>query len=222
MKQYQVEVFEKNGVSVNAVYIVKPGDTISNIRKTVKRLGGEPKDLEKIDPNFKKGLAPGQFVYFHSDLPRADEFKDKIIHTHELERCPYQLITVYKNNFKDKIDDYAGYPNAWKEVLSVNRFDSADFETKDSVEIKIYHSKKTFGMNTPKGQSSKNILDQQLAKNIEVVAEKVLVSSERAPASAEEKHGLGGPVYIALIVLVVALVIAYRSSKKKIALDSTD
>lgn len=221
MKQYQIERFEKNGVSVNTVYVVKPGDTISGIRKTVKRLGGDPKDLEKVDPNFLKGLAPGQFVYFNSKLPRAEEFNNKVIHTHELERCPYKSITVFKTNFKEKIDNYVGYSNAWKEVLSLNRIDPADFETKDKVDLKIYHSKKVFDLGTTKGQLQKNNLDQQLAKNIEVVTEKVLISAERAPAS-EESHGPGGPVYIGMIVLVAALVLAYRSSKKKIALDSTD
>ena len=223
MKQYQTEVFVKNGVSVNVVYIVKPGDTISGIKKTVKRLGGEPKDLEKIDPAFKKGLAPGKFIYFHSDLPRAEELKDKVINTHELERCPYQLVTIYKkSNYKDKIDQYAGYQNAWMEVVAVNGFEVSEFETKDSIELKIYHSKKMFGANNPKDQIQKNILDQQLAKNIEVPTENVLVSSDRAPASQEEEHGPGGLVYGFLVVLLIALVLAYRSSKKRVALNTTD
>lgn len=222
MKQYETEVVVKNGVSVNTVYIVKPGDTIAGIRKTVKRLGGEPKDLEKIDPGFRKGLAPGKFVYFNSNLPRLPELEQKIINTHELERCSYQVLTVTKNDFKAKIDDVVGYNNAWIEVMQSNRFTVEDFEAKPATELKIYHAKNVFGLNNAKGQPQKNMIDQQLAQNIEVVTEKVLVNADRAPASAEENHGPGGLVWGFLVVLIIALVLAYQASKKRVALNTSD
>ena len=65
MKQYQTQGFVKNGIAVNAVYIVKPGDTLLGIRKTVKRLGGNPKELEKIEPSIARGLKPGHIVYIN-------------------------------------------------------------------------------------------------------------------------------------------------------------
>lgn len=226
MKQYQGEGFTKNGVEVNAVYVVKPGDTLSGIRKTVKRLGGHPKDIEKTEPHISRGLAPGQFVYFRSELPRAKDLQNKILNNHELERCPYQLVTIYKSNFKEKLDEHMGLPNAWMEVLALNRFQISDFANSPSVQVKVYHSKKSFSdlgsvSGSTASQVKKNTLDSLLAQNNEVPVEKVLVAADRAPAS-EEKHEGSGLVYVGLPILIVALVLAYRSSKKKIALDITD
>lgn len=225
MKQYQTQGFVKNGIAVNAVYIVKPGDTLLGIRKTVKRLGGNPKELEKIEPTISRGLAPGQFVYFHSDLDRSAEQQSKILNNHELERCSYQVVTVYKSNFKEKLDEHVGYKNAWIEVLALNRFQTSDFASSPSVQVKVYHAKKTFNelaSGSFLNQTKKNTLDLQLAQNNEVSTEKVLVVPDRAPASEEKHEGPGSLVYFGFPILVIALIIAYRSSKKKIALDITD
>lgn len=223
MKKYQVEGFVKNGVTVNAVYVVKSGDTLSGIRKTVKRLGGNPKDIEKIDPSVSRGLAPGQFVYFHSDLPRAESLLGKVLNNHELERCSYQLVRVFKDNYKEKLDAHVGYPNAWIEVLALNRFQAADFANSPSVQFKVYHTKTTFNEQAvAQGQARKNSLDKHLAKNNEVAIEKVLVAADRAPASTDEHASPGGLVYIGLPILIIALVLSYYNSKKKIALDTTD
>lgn len=223
MKKYQAEAFVKNGVTVNAVYVIKPGDTLSAVRKTVKRLGGNPKDLEKIDPSVGSRLVPGQFVYFHSQWPRAEAQAGKVLNTHELERCSYQLVRVFKDNYKEKLDAHVGYPNAWLEVLALNRFHVSDFANSPSVQFKVYHAKTTFNeIASVQGQIRKNSLDKHLAKTNEVAVEKVLVSADRAPASAEEHASPGGLVYIGLPILIIALVVAYYSSKKKIALDSTD
>lgn len=220
MKQYQTQSFTKNGVTVNAVYIVKSGDTLSGIRKTVKRLGGKTADLEKIDASVVHGLAPGQFVYFNSSLPRADESSKKVLNNHELERCPYQVLTLTKLNFKATLDDYVGYPNAWIEVLALNRFKMSDFVTNTSVQVKVYHAKKSFAeTNTVKGQVQKNFLDQQLALVNEKTTEANLVIAERAPASEEPHKAGGGLVTLGFIVLIVMFVLAYRASKKSIALD---
>ncbi len=227
MKQYQTQGFVKNGIAVNAVYIVKPGDTLLGIRKTVKRLGGNPKELEKIEPAIARGLAPGQFVYFHSDLERSETQQDKILNNHELERCPYQMVTLYKSNFKEKLDEHVGYKNAWIEVLALNRFQVSDFANSPSVQVKVYHAKKTFNdialaSGSFKNQTKKSNLDLQLAQNNEVSTEKVLVVPDRAPASEEKHEGPGSLVYFGFPILVIALIVAYRSSKKKIALDITD
>ena len=219
MKQYQTQGFVKNGIAVNAVYIVKTGDTLLGIRKTVKRLGGNPKELEKIEPAIARGLAPGQFVYFHSDLERSETQQDKILNNHELERCPYQMVTLYKSNFKEKLDEHVGYKNAWIEVLALNRFQVSDFANSPSVQVKVYHAKKTFNEIVSVKKSN---LDLQLAQNNEVSTEKVLVVPDRAPASEEKHEGPGSLVYFGFPILVIALIVAYRSSKKKIALDITD
>lgn len=223
MKQYQAQSFFKNGVQVNAVYIVKSGDTLSGIRKTVKRLGGNPKELEKTDPNMSRGLAPGQFVYFHSDLARDKELQDKVLHNHELERCPYQIVTLSRGDFKEKLDAHVGYKNAWIEILAANRFQVSDFANSPSVQVKVYHAKKTFtDLASANVQTQKSNLDLLLAQNNEVATEKVLVVPDRAPASEEKHEGPGSLVYFGFPILVIALIIAYRSSKKKIALDITD
>ncbi len=223
MKQYQTQTFTKSGITVNAVYIVKPGDTLSGIRKTVKRLGGKTADVEKIDAGVARGLAPGQFVYFNSSLPRADEHKEKVLNNHELERCPYQLVTLTKADFKTTLDEHIGYSNAWIEVLALNRFQVSDFATNTSVQVKVYHAKKSFAeTSSAKGQGQKNSLDQQLAMANEKTTEGTLVIAERAPASEQPHDTGGGLVTIGFIILVVMFVLAYRGSKKNIALDNAD
>lgn len=223
MKQYQAQSFTKSGITVNAVYVVKPGDTLTGIRKTVKRLGGNPADLEKIEGEMSRGLAPGQFVYFNSKLPRAEELEGKVLNNHELERCPYQLVTLKKSDYKITLDEYVGYPNAWIEVLALNRFQVSDFATNTSVQVKVYHSKKTFtDLGSAQGQIKKNSLDQQLAVTNEKTTEHTLVVAERVPASETHEAGGNGLVTVGFVVLVVMFIIAYRGSKKNIALDSGD
>lgn len=223
MKQYQAETFTKSGIKVNAVYIVKPGDTLSGIRKTVKRLGGNTAEIEKIDAAVSRGLAPGQFVYFNSSLPRAEELTDKVLNNHELERCPYQLVTLKKSDFKITLDEYVGYPNAWIEVLALNRFQVSDFATNTSVQVKVYHAKKSFAvLDTAKGSLKKNSLDQQLAIANEKTTDGTLVVAERAPAAEKPHDTASGLVTVGFVILVVMFVLAYRGSKKNIALDNAD
>lgn len=223
MKQYQTQTFAKSGIQVNAVYIVKPGDTLSGIRKTIKRLGGKTADIEKIDASVSRGLAPGQFIYFNSSFPRAHEHKEKVLNNHELERCPYQLVTLTKSDFKTTLDEHIGYSNAWIEVLALNRFQVSDFATNTSVQVKVYHAKKSFAeTSSAQGQVQKNSLDQQLAMANEKTTEGALVIAERAPASEQPRDAGGGLVTIGFIILVVMFVLAYRGSKKNIALDNAD
>lgn len=223
MKPYEAQTFTKSGIKVNAVYVVKSGDTLSGIRKTVKRLGGNPADLEKMDPGMARGLAPGQFVYFKSDLPRAEELMQKVLNNHELERCPYQLVTLNKSDYKAKLDQHVGYPNAWIEVMALNRFQASDFATSPSMQVKVYHAKNSFsGLVSAKGQLKNNTLDQQLALVNETNPEKFIVIAERLPASEPHKEAGGGLVTVVFVILVVMLVIAYRGIKKNIALDSGD
>lgn len=223
MKQYEAQVFIKSGIIVNAVYIVKPGDTLSGIKKTVKRLGGNTADLEKLDPAISRGLAPGQFVYFHSNLPRAEGLAAQILNPHELERCPYQLVTLKKSDFKATLDEHMGYSNAWIEVLALNRFQVSDFSASPMVQVKVYHAKKNFtDLSSAQGSVKKNALDQQLVQMNESTVEKTVIVAERIPASEPHPEAGGGLVTIGFVILVVMLVVAYRGSKKNIALDSSD
>lgn len=226
MKTYQTQVFQKNGINVNAVYVVKVGDTLYGIEKTVKRLGGQAKDIFKIEPELTAGLAPGQFVYFRSDWPRSPDMVERVLNNHELEKCPYQTVILKKGiNFKKTLDEISGHKNGWIEILAVNRMSASDFSGSGQVQVKIFHGKvpldRSLQVQKANADSDRELAQLQARQDSELVTSTVA----RTPTSVSDKpqaEANNGLMSVGLIIFVIVFLIAYRKSKKKIAFDEGD
>lgn len=112
-----------DGILFNAVYFAKPGDTLKSISKTVY---GEDrsKELKKGNPMFKsRAVKPGDKVYYTSTSRPQDDTR---VLTYYEDQGMQPQVYVAKNGdtVKSVSKELFGYRDGWKELYSMNSFES--------------------------------------------------------------------------------------------------
>lgn len=217
MNKYEQQVFVKNGVKVNGVYVVKPRDTLTNIFRVTKNLGVEPGQLKTINPEVAKGLAPGQFIYFYTTHPRFKEQKSLVLNTLELTRTPYTVLAVAsKSDFRKVIDQKVGQPNSWQHVFVVNNISVKEFQEREAFEFKIYQPESSQVLNV--GGATKSF-DQFLAANDEVreepQAERTVAVEPAKPIGPPPKKNYTPLIGLMAFVILFAVFLRFMDKRRK-------
>jgi len=112
-----------NGVLYNAVYFAKPGDTLKGISKIV--YGSDrTKDLKKGNPMFKsRSVKPGDKVYYTSSSRPQDD--TRVLSFYEDQGMqPEVYVAKDGDSVKSVSKELFGYRDGWKELYSMNSFES--------------------------------------------------------------------------------------------------
>ena len=112
-----------DGVLFNAVYFAKPGDTLKSISKTIYG-ADKTKDLKKGNPMFKsRAVKPGDKVYYTS-LSRPQDDTRVLSYYEDQGMQPEVYVSKDGDTVKSVSKQVFGYRDGWKELYSMNSFES--------------------------------------------------------------------------------------------------
>lgn len=120
VKKMKTVPYTKNGVLVNAIYFVRPGDTLSSIGNKIYG-SGSAVDLRLVNPHLKAGaLRVGQKVYYNS--PRRSQDQSRILTYYEDSNVPQQIYNASQGeNIRTISKNLLGHERSWMEVWASNQ-----------------------------------------------------------------------------------------------------
>ncbi|MEQ1877898.1 MAG: LysM domain-containing protein [Bdellovibrionia bacterium] len=128
--------YKSNGRLMNTVYLSRPGDTLEGVAE---KTGVAKKDLVADNPILKRGVKPGDKIYFQSSR-RPDDAAQMVTYFEDKGIPPQVYVTKDGDNIRAFSQDLLGHPNAWKEVWATN----SNVESKDvvppGIELKYWPS----------------------------------------------------------------------------------
>lgn len=132
VKKIADQPFEKNGVLVNAVYLVREGDTLASISRKI--YGADrTDDLLKVNPTFRNTtLDVGEKVYYNSPNRPEDNTSLKTFYE-DMGLAPEIYITAEGDNIREVAKNLLGHPAGWKEIWATN----PNIESKGAVDAGI-------------------------------------------------------------------------------------
>lgn len=200
---YELKAFDKNGVYINAVYVVQKGDTLLGIQRKVKKAGGEAKDLYRIHEGIHKGLAPGQLVYFNSKSPRLPSQKELVLNYYEILRIPHEVVELSANqDYRAELDGLMGVKDGWRIVFLNNRMSIAEFQKVGIYKFRIYKPLQETLLLT--NEDDRNI-DSFLVSN-QTFSEFIEAPPKRTPSSESSRQSndlylpIGAVVFLGLLI----------------------
>ncbi|MFN8944159.1 MAG: LysM peptidoglycan-binding domain-containing protein, partial [Pseudobdellovibrionaceae bacterium] len=112
-----------NGVLYNAVYFAKPGDTLKGISKIVYG-SDKTRELKKGNPMFKsRSVKPGDKIYYTSSSRPQDD--TRVLSYYEDQGMqPEVYVAKDGDTVKSVSKELFGYRDGWKELYSMNSFES--------------------------------------------------------------------------------------------------
>lgn len=125
LKKVASAPFKKNGVLLNSVYILRPNDTISSVSQ---KIYGSDKSDEILtnNPHLSTTTQPGNKLYYNSPTRPTDEAT--MMTYYEDKGIPAETYTAKEgDNIREVASTLLGFPEAWKEVWSVNSVESKQF-----------------------------------------------------------------------------------------------
>ena len=110
----------RGGRLINAVYIVRPQDSMESISDKI--YGGTDKvgELNTNNPHLAKGIDPGDKVYYNS--PNRPEDKSQIKFFYEdMGLEPQVYVTKENDNMRRLGSRLLGFADGWKEIWAINQ-----------------------------------------------------------------------------------------------------
>ena len=116
----KTDPFFRNNLLINAVYIVRPQDTMESIGKKIYGDGGRVEELNANNSHLARGIDPGDKVYYNS--PNRPEDKSQLKFFYEdvgLEPQFYK--TKEGDNMRRLGSRLLGFADGWKEIWAINQ-----------------------------------------------------------------------------------------------------
>ncbi|MCB0407966.1 MAG: LysM peptidoglycan-binding domain-containing protein [Bdellovibrionales bacterium] len=119
IKKIADQPFTKNGVLLNAVYLARPGDTISSISQKIYGMD-KAEELLKANPSYRTStLDVGEKVYYNSPNRPEDNTMLKTFYE-DMGLAPETYIAQDGDNIRSVSKKLLGDSNSWKEVWATN------------------------------------------------------------------------------------------------------
>ena len=120
VRKMQTVPYSKNGVLVNSIYFVRPGDSLASIGSKIYG-NGSAVDFTLVNPHLKAGsLKVGQKVYYNS--PNRSQDRSRLLTYYEDVRMPAQTYSASKGeNIRTVAKNLLGHPRSWMEIWASNQ-----------------------------------------------------------------------------------------------------
>lgn len=120
VKKIKEKPFSKAGFLINAVYIVRSGDTLESVSDKIFQ-ANRVEDLLKINSHFrKKPIKVGEKIYYNSQTRPTD--RSNLLVFYEDQGLSYQTYTSSKKeNIRKVSERLLGHKDSWKEIWATNK-----------------------------------------------------------------------------------------------------
>lgn len=128
VKKIKDRPYEMPGIGwINAVFIVRPGDTLQTISQ---KIYGSDKvsELETINPHLVSGVKPGDKVYYAS-AARAGDSNAMLFYPEDVGLPMESYVSRERDNIRRVSKELLGFDGAWKEIWATN----LDVESKGDI-----------------------------------------------------------------------------------------
>ena len=138
VKKIKSAPFYRAGVWANAVYILRPGDTL---RRVSQKIYGQDQDRSKgllaINPHLKSTTKAGNKVYYNSPYRPMD--REKLLFYYEDKGMgPSIYVTRPQDNIRKVSKKLLGFSGAWKEIWATNLQVESKWEVASGVELRYW------------------------------------------------------------------------------------
>lgn len=121
IKKVEAVPFRRDGVLLNAVYVVRPKDTFKKISEKIFQESNRAKDLASLNPGVKPRV--GDKVYYNSPMRPDDEANLRTYY--EDSGVPSETYVAQEGDDLRKVSKkLLGFSDAWKEVFATNEVES--------------------------------------------------------------------------------------------------
>ncbi len=119
VKKIKSEPYDKASRLVNAVYIVRDGDSLSSISSKIYRTPDRESELLEINPNLANKISVGDKVYYNS--PNRPDDRGRLLSYYEDSNLPPSVYSAKRGeNIRDIAENILGNRNSWKELWAKN------------------------------------------------------------------------------------------------------
>ncbi len=119
LKKIKSTPYFKAGVLVNAVYIVREGDTLQSLSQKIFN-SDKSAELTAINPHLKKReVKVGDKVYYSSPQ-RTDNQNQLLFYYEDIGQAPQEHFAQAGQNIRQVAEELLGHPNSWKEIWATN------------------------------------------------------------------------------------------------------
>ena len=125
--------FRKGKFLANAVYIVRPGDSLALISDKIYQLSHKVDLLKKLNPHLKDQLKIGEPIYYQSVSRPKDESR-VLIYYEDIGMSPKVYRVQPGQSLKNVSKQLLKYPESWKEIWAIN----SDLPTQDKIQQAVY------------------------------------------------------------------------------------
>ncbi len=152
VKKAKVTPFNKAGVLANAIYIARPGDTLSSISQKI--YGSDrTSDLLSVNTTLGRGVKVGDKVYYNS--PQRPNDRDTLqTYYEDLNLSPEIYVTQPGDNIRSVSKKLLGNAGSWKEVWATNQNIESKGEVSEGLELRYWSDG---GAGAPTNLASNNI-----------------------------------------------------------------
>ena len=119
VKKIKSEPYDKASRLVNAVYIVRDGDSLSSISSKIYGTPDRESELLEINPNLANKISVGDKVYYNS--PNRPDDRGRLLSYYEDSNLPPNVYSAKRGeNIRDIAENILGNRNSWKELWAKN------------------------------------------------------------------------------------------------------
>ena len=141
VKKIKKRPYTRAGYLVNAVYIVRPRDTLESISQKIYN-SDQTSALYAINPHFRnKSLKVGDKVYYNSPL-RAGDQSELLFYYEDVQAVSSFYDISPGENIRTVASKLLGHPDSWKEIWATNPNLQSKGNVKNSIRI-VYWPKDT-------------------------------------------------------------------------------
>ncbi len=116
----KTDSFYKNNRLINAVYIVRPQDTMDSISQKIYGDIGKVEELNANNSHLAKGIDPGDKVYYNSPNRPDDKSQLRFFYD-DVGLEPQIYITKENDNMRRLGSRLLGFADGWKEIWAINQ-----------------------------------------------------------------------------------------------------
>lgn len=129
---------EKNGTILNAVYLARPGDTVSGISQKI--YGSDrSKDLKRWNASLNNGVSNGEKVYYNSPQ-RPTDSQNMRTYYEDMGIAPEIYISKSGDNIRTVAKKLLGESDSWKEIWSTNLSVESKGELPEGTQLQYWPS----------------------------------------------------------------------------------
>ncbi len=118
VKKMKDDPYLQNGILLNALYIVREGDTFDKIGEKIYGKGSF-NNLAKVNPFLRKKLRVGEKVYYNSPNRPNDDSR-MLFHYDDVGQVPQFRQVGYGENIRKISMELLGHPRSWMEIWATN------------------------------------------------------------------------------------------------------